>query len=65
MARAVPADEGKTVDFRAFFRRDEHLFPGELPAVGDIARSADMAFISIKKVDQPPFKQFFEFCKAL
>lgn len=64
MAAVVAADEAETVDFRAFFGGDEHVLPRELPAVRDVARSADMALVPIKEVDQPHFGQFFEFGQA-
>ena len=63
-AAVVAADKAETVDFRAFFGGDEHVLTRELPAVGSIARSANMDFVPIEEVEQPQFGQLFEFGQA-
>lgn len=65
MALVVAAYQAKTVDLVPFFRRDADFFAGELPAVRNVPFRANMAFISVKKVYQPCFGQFFEFSEAV
>lgn len=64
MALAISTDEAETIDFVAFFGQDAYRFAGELPTIWNVPFRTDMALISVKKVYEASFGQFFEFFEA-
>jgi hypothetical protein len=64
MALIRTANERKAVQAWSFPGGNEHLLVRKMPAVGDIALLANMAFIAIEKVKESIFRQLLQLCKA-
>lgn len=61
----IAVDHAENIESQTSFRWSIDIFTAELPSVWHISLSADMAFISIIKVDQTVFFLLYEFLQLL